>query len=584
MSWFKRKNKEEKEKDPNDNNNAKGGGLFGGFTSGGFMDVIARKENSIYTVVCTKWTNELVCEYIRYISTEEKDTEQYVDIFKKNNIAGADLTECTQMDFLKELGISKGGDRLYIKRCIQELLDSETKMAKRKPKEDGSDLFDVAAHSTAPADLVKAKIFKSKNLRTQFETNAKKDVEGTRELLDEFIKGLCDVQWCKGTYFNLDWKQTLEKTSRLNKLGGGEEEEEEQKVDIQEGVSGGRMLRGDSSRGGALGMSSKPMSTDVTTIKRPTTGNSNGNESDPSNELENGQEYSQEFALEEIRNPKGNSTATVKVKFVLTDIGTNKSLRKFLSPIMRQTDWAQEFGMFHSALIVGPWYIEWTDSALCIPRRISSSSALLSCDIKEIALNSNEIDKIAQKLSEIVVEWNINKQYKNFGGNKILVGNCQDFVMEVANRLGFDLKFNGYMSKFIQKMRDEGKCELGFEPTKEFCSKFNLKPDNKNYFYRFQTHQQLDRFVNQLVAADMQFRFNYRDEWAILKSFDRAFWLRHIKYKERAKQANAAATSRDEMIPENDPTFEPLWKDICKKDHDCPFDDPITTNSFVPLY
>jgi hypothetical protein len=53
---------------------------------------------------------------------------------------------------------------------------------------------------------------------------------------------------------------------------------------------------------------------------------------------------------------------TVKVKLVIAEIcksNTQKAIRKMLSPILTTFDNNQQFGMFHSALIVGPWYLEW---------------------------------------------------------------------------------------------------------------------------------------------------------------------------------------------------------------------------------
>jgi hypothetical protein len=67
----------------------------------------------------------------------------------------------------------------------------------------------------------------------------------------------------------------------------------------------------------------------------------------------------------------------VKIKLVVAEIAKNdkqKKLRKFLSPIITKFDTTQTFGLFHSALIIGPWYIEWNNSSLCVPRKTYSSA------------------------------------------------------------------------------------------------------------------------------------------------------------------------------------------------------------------
>ena len=37
--------------------------------------------------------------------------------------------------------------------------------------------------------------------------------------------------------------------------------------------------------------------------------------------------------------------------------------------------------MFHSAVIIGPWYLEWTNKSLCIPKKCYSSAALVAVDV-----------------------------------------------------------------------------------------------------------------------------------------------------------------------------------------------------------
>lgn len=52
---------------------------------------------------------------------------------------------------------------------------------------------------------------------------------------------------------------------------------------------------------------------------------------------------------------------TLRIKLIITELSNNdanKKLRNFVSPIMYQVPaLRREFGIFHSALIVGPWYL-----------------------------------------------------------------------------------------------------------------------------------------------------------------------------------------------------------------------------------
>eukprot|EP01027_Heterolobosea_sp_BB2_P022142 GEZU01032579.1.p1 GENE.GEZU01032579.1~~GEZU01032579.1.p1 ORF type:complete len:110 (+),score=40.18 GEZU01032579.1:155-484(+) len=101
-----------------------------------------------------------------------------------------------------------------------------------------------------------------------------------------------------------------------------------------------------------------------------------------------------------------------------------------------------------------------------------------------------------------------------------------------------------------------------------FREKFKVKESSK----RFESHSELDQFVNALLDADPEFTVNHKEEWMLLKSFDRAFWLRHL---------------RDDL----NPIYKPLpldYYDGSRMDSSsmgsttaCPFNNPVDTNSFV---
>lgn len=139
-----------------------------------------------------------------------------------------------------------------------------------------------------------------------------------------------------------------------------------------------------------------------------------------------------------------------------------------------------------------------------------------------------------------------------FQGRGPREGNCQDFVEDVLTCLGFSLpNFQGALASFLQEMRTKGSSELIFRPAPELAKKLNMPEPS----ITFTNHKQLDDFVN---GIKMQKEFalwshDYPGEYALLKSFDRAFWVRNFK----------------------DPTNEMF------QPHKCPFDDPRTTKSML---
>jgi hypothetical protein len=122
------------------------------------------------------------------------------------------------------------------------------------------------------------------------------------------------------------------------------------------------------------------------------------------------------------------------------------------------------------------------------------------------------------------------------------------------NKLGISIDKKGSFGKFLKDMKKKGKCEMVFRPSKKFKKEFKLRRDIDKY--KFDTHNELDGFVTMLLSNNcIAFKNEYKDDYKLLKSFDRAFWLRHFKK------------------PDID-TFKPSKEE-------CPFDDPRKTKSYI---
>jgi len=63
-----------------------------------------------------------------------------------------------------------------------------------------------------------------------------------------------------------------------------------------------------------------------------------------------------------------------------------------------------------------------------------SKAAILTADIDAID-TSQKIDDIVDKLAEAIIHWNTYMGYKDRGGEKSKEGNCQDFVLDLLNRI-----------------------------------------------------------------------------------------------------------------------------------------------------
>lgn len=69
-----------------------------------------------------------------------------------------------------------------------------------------------------------------------------------------------------------------------------------------------------------------------------------------------------------------------------------------MSPILSKLDLLPEFGLFHSAIMIGPYMIDWNDSGVSIPRKCVSQAALISTDIAEIP-TEKKLDEVIDIVS-----------------------------------------------------------------------------------------------------------------------------------------------------------------------------------------
>lgn len=113
---------------------------------------------------------------------------------------------------------------------------------------------------------------------------------------------------------------------------------------------------------------------------------------------------------------------------------------------------------------------------------------------------------------------------------------------------------------------------MSFRPDKDFLERFDL---DKSEFL-FTTHKELDLFVTSLKQKSSTFQLDYPSEWGLLKSFDRAFWLRHIRNPE--EEDWAPVTEMRTIKIDNGPGHPKKKEEmsVCA----CAFKDPRTTKSF----
>ena len=177
----------------------------------------------------------------------------------------------------------------------------------------------------------------------------------------------------------------------------------------------------------------------------------------------------------------------------------------------------------------------------------------------------SEVEKILKVISSRIIHWNVN--YK-FSFKK---RNCQVFTTDILNSLHLDYKFSPQVDKYFKFINT-----VGYSNEKIFDNPINSSKEN------FLTHSQLgkkkiflfflfflffflnffftlfffqDDCVNNILKTCPQFEQDFPEEWELLKSFDRSFWMGYLEFSNP--------------------------KEEHKPSENCPFSNPLLTQSFV---
>ena len=148
------------------------------------------------------------------------------------------------------------------------------------------------------------------------------------EELKEWARSLCDHKELKEWYLNPEFATTVEQFEKLEKVNAA-----------------------------ALSKKNEGSNLFASTSESVVNDKPNGGDAFNLDDID--------FDLDEIRKdaalPYMQVGKKIKIKLIIAEIcksDTQKALRKMLSPILTKLDYQQQFGMFHSALVVGPWYLE----------------------------------------------------------------------------------------------------------------------------------------------------------------------------------------------------------------------------------
>ncbi|KAF0982663.1 hypothetical protein FDP41_011593 [Naegleria fowleri] len=299
---------------------------------------------------------------------------------------------------------------------------------------------------------------------------------------------------------------------------------------------------------------------------------------------------------------------SIKIKLIVTDMHhhnkTKQTIRQIISPLLSPSTILPAFGMFHTALVISEFKLEWTDSSLCIPRKLTSQSSFFSADIEEIT-TASDLEDIVKKIAQVICRWNSTmiyserrrkKKKKNSTKSTSLknypnTGNCQDFIFDILESIGKKdvleklMSSDSPMGHYMRDMRKYGRCSMELKMNHLFRDKFGIKEK----VVKFATHRDLDLFVKQLEHVDPDFKHTHKNEWILLKGFDRAFWIRYLAYKDKEelrplyeKQENVFdMTDLDMSVDDSCMIASSSSNHRYCEILACPFDDPTKSLSII---
>jgi HrpA-like RNA helicase len=265
---------------------------------------------------------------------------------------------------------------------------------------------------------------------------------------------------------------------------------------------------------------------------------------------------------------------SIVVKFILADISNY--------PDWYTSNSEQPYGDVHVGLLFNSLVVEWVGASMCIPHSYTVSNVLVAHDLTTI--EKADIPSKVQTLAKIITDWNVSKRYNGSTNN-------QQFIDTIIDTLQLKKIKSRVLKPIIKQMR-MGKMdyEIELDPLLLEQIKDKLEGvvkinwDKKSV--TFSTHVELDRFVEKILEHYPGYfdTETGKQQYALLKSIDRAFWLRFEKYRFEDRKMSELKleklTQKGSLTSDEELEMKKLQDIVhaCKTYapiHKCPFENPF---------
>lgn len=237
----------------------------------------------------------------------------------------------------------------------------------------------------------------------------------------------------------------------------------------------------------------------------------------------------------------------ISINIVVSPIGSPIS-RSILAPILHNLNKCATFGLVHTALNIGPFLIDWNDSALCIPRKSGSQGAIIAVEVGTIK-TMDALRAALDTITKFIIYWNGSMNYENYS-KTTKHKNCHDFTMDLLKELKLELKPPPEVLSFMDFIKKTGSEQMIFECDSKFQKLCKIKKEKTI----FKTHKELDEFVLDILKhSGMQtlqtFKKTYEGYYHILNGLDIAFWLRKQSMDTRNERAGKIVVDDSSVVP-----------------------------------
>lgn len=189
-----------------------------------------------------------------------------------------------------------------------------------------------------------------------------------------------------------------------------------------------------------------------------------------------------------------------------------------------------EHDLYFMCLIIGDIVFIWNETHLCIrkilifnfiAKKIVSEYDIINSD-GIIVGNTRDIN--LKEFSHLLYKWNIGTKYslKKSKNDRIIFRNSQDFVDDLLDFMEIKIE-SECLKLFLNRIKEKGNVDLRINFNLDFQKKFKLKSNE----YHFNDHKTLDEFLEKLFQIDSQLEKNHKNEYDLLKCFDRFFWSKY---------------------------------------------------------